>query len=60
MKLPLGARMKMLIKKYWYVAIPIHMVTCTIWFGLLYLAAKWYVFSLSMFDKIVLTLFTIS
>lgn len=42
MKLPLGARMKMLIKKYWYVAIPIHLVTCSLWFGLLYLAAKWY------------------
>lgn len=40
-KLSLGKRLKVMLKKYWYVAIPLHFVNCSLWFVALFILAKW-------------------
>lgn len=39
--LPLGKRLKYMLKKYWYIAIPIHCISSALWFGALYMICKW-------------------
>ncbi|KAI6234624.1 hypothetical protein M3Y99_00781300 [Aphelenchoides fujianensis] len=36
----LVAKLKFYIKRYWYIAIPVHTINCGIWFGFLYLAVR--------------------
>ena len=43
-KLSITKRLKILIKKYWYVAIPLHMANSLAWFGGLYLICRLYVY----------------
>jgi hypothetical protein len=31
---------KYYFKRYWYIAIPVHLVNCSIWFAALYLAVR--------------------
>lgn len=33
-------RFKTLVKKYWYIAVPVHLGTSTLWFGTFYGATK--------------------
>lgn len=40
-KMSLFQRYKIMLKKYWYVAIPVHAITSALWFGAFYIAAKW-------------------
>lgn len=39
---PIGlfAKLKYYLKRYWYIAIPIHIASCVMWFILLYIAVK--------------------
>lgn len=39
--LSLMKRLKVMLKKYWYVAIPIHVVNSIVWFTCLFLLMKW-------------------
>jgi hypothetical protein len=36
----LFARMKFYIKRYWYIAIPVHTINCSLWFGGFYFAVR--------------------
>lgn len=36
----LFAKLKYYLKRYWYIAIPIHIVNCSLWFALFYIAVK--------------------
>ena len=36
----LTQKLKFMFKKYWYISIPVHLVTCLLWFGGSYLIAK--------------------
>jgi len=39
MKLPISQRLKILIRKYWYIVLPLHGALCLSWFGLFYLTS---------------------
>ena len=39
-KLSIPQRLKYMLKKYWYIAIPLHAVTSIMWFGTMYLLCK--------------------
>lgn len=36
----LVAKLKFYIKRYWYIAIPVHTINCSIWFVSLYFAVR--------------------
>lgn len=40
-KLSLFKRYKKMLKEYWYVLLPVHVVTSAFWFGGFYYAATW-------------------
>lgn len=42
-KLSIGARLKVMLKKYWYIALPLHFAGSVAWLGSLYLLCKLYV-----------------
>lgn len=41
LKLPLMKRMKVMFKKYWYIAIPLHCVNSALWFASMFFLVKW-------------------
>lgn len=36
----LFAKLKFYIKRYWYIAIPVHTINCSIWFIAFYIAVR--------------------
>ena len=41
-ELPSGlvAKLKFYIKRYWYIAIPVHSANCAVWFAILYVIVR--------------------
>lgn len=46
MKLSLIKRLNVMLKKYWYIAIPFHCINCAVWFVSFFLLAQLYVIEL--------------
>lgn len=46
----LVAKLKFYIKRYWYIAIPVHSINCTFWFVAFYLAVRRYTLTHEIFQ----------